>query len=150
MLGMPSFESQQLQDPALNIKFAARYLQRLLKQFDNNIALASAAYNAGPHRIHRWLSNFNSLHMDEFIDHIPFKQTRGYVKKVIKHYNIYKVLYSKKINNNALAFLSKPIEIKSSSKSIYKEDWSDINNLSASKKQTKLINSNSTFAFDNR
>ncbi len=150
MLSMPSFESQQLQDPALNIKFAARYLQRLLKQFDNNIALASAAYNAGPHRIHRWLGNFNSLHMDEFIDHIPFKQTRGYVKKVIKHYNIYKVLYSKKINNNALAFLSKPIEIKSSSKSIYKEDWSDVNNLSASKKQTKLINSNNTFAFDNR
>lgn len=139
LLGTSPFESQQLKDPALNIKFATGYLKRLLKQFNNNIALASAAYNAGPHRIHRWLGNINGLHMDEFIDHIPFKQTRGYVKKVIKHYNIYKNLYSKKVENDSLAFLSKPINIKASSKSTYKEDWSDIEDLRA--KQTSSISS---------
>lgn len=83
-------DTNLLFNPDLNIKLGTAYLSRLLRQFDQNYILASAAYNAGPHRVQTWLSQFGSHDQDVFIEHIPFKETRGYVKKVMgfmNHYN---------------------------------------------------------------
>jgi soluble lytic murein transglycosylase len=76
-------------DPETNIKLGSAYLSRLLRQFDQNYILAAAAYNAGPHRVQSWLYQFGHHDQDVFVEHIPFKETRGYVKKVMgfmEHY----------------------------------------------------------------
>ena len=90
-------KENELLRPETSIRVGTRYLQRVLKKFEGRIPLAAAAYNGGPHRVHAWLSQFGRLQMDEFIEHIPFKETRNYVKKVVRYYTIYNLLYNKDI-----------------------------------------------------
>jgi len=62
----------------------------MLQRFGNNRILASAAYNAGPHRVDRWLKETeNKLPFDAWIETIPFKETRGYVQNVLAFSMIY-------------------------------------------------------------
>ena len=89
-----NFTIQGLFDPFLNIKFGSWYFKHLLAQFENNSLLAIPSYNAGPHRTVEWIKKFNALDRDKFIEQIPFKETRDYVKKVLKYYYIYQDLYN--------------------------------------------------------
>jgi len=83
-LGVEALDQMdKLFDPETNIKLGSAYLARLLRQFDQNYILAAAGYNAGPHRVQTWLSQFGFHDQDVFVEHIPFKETRGYVKKVM-------------------------------------------------------------------
>jgi soluble lytic murein transglycosylase len=66
----------------------------LIKRFDGNVSLALAGYNGGPVRVKRWLKNYRDLDIDEFIEDIPLRETRNYVKKVMKSYYGYKRTYS--------------------------------------------------------
>ncbi len=84
-------------DPYQSMKASAWYLDRLLKRFDGNLLLAAAAYNAGPHRVNEWLERFSHLPMRLFIELIPYKETRNYVKKVAKYYEIYSLLYENRL-----------------------------------------------------
>lgn len=124
LLGDPTFHERQLSDPEVNIRLGTRYLHRLLKKFDRQIPLAAAGYNAGPHRVEAWLANFGTLDMDEFIEHIPFIETRNYVKKVVRYYAIYKNLRG----NDALdmSWLSRPVPIKISARPSPRESWESI------------------------
>ena len=88
------FVVQNLFDPFLNIKYGSLYFKHLLAQFENNSLLAIPSYNAGPHRTVAWMKKFSALDRDKFIEQIPFKETRDYVKKVLKYYYIYQDLYS--------------------------------------------------------
>ncbi|SFU86291.1 murein transglycosylase [Xenorhabdus koppenhoeferi] len=78
--------SSQLMNPAMNIKIGTAYLDSVYQRFDNNRILASAAYNAGPTNVVRWLAN-TSGHLDPiaFIESIPFTETRSYVKNVLAY-----------------------------------------------------------------
>ncbi|MEO0336006.1 MAG: transglycosylase SLT domain-containing protein, partial [Pseudomonadota bacterium] len=78
LLGDESFDTKMLIRPEVNVRVGTRYLQRLSKKFKGQIPLMAAGYKAGPHRVQSWLSNFGHLEMDEFIEHIPFKETRKY------------------------------------------------------------------------
>jgi len=82
----------QLFNPETNIRLGAYYLKKLLKQFDNKKELVLAAYNAGPHRVKKWRTFPGSEQMDVFIENIEFKETRNYVRKVMKNYWAYKLL----------------------------------------------------------
>ena len=64
-----------------------RYLKRLNKTMGNNLPLTIASYNAGPHRVQGWLKDIGGLDLDEFIEHIPYLETRNYVKKVLRNYS---------------------------------------------------------------
>jgi soluble lytic murein transglycosylase len=55
--------------------------------------LALAAYNAGPKRAERWQQQWHALPMDEFVEHIPFQETRQYIKLVLRNLVIYEYLY---------------------------------------------------------
>ena len=114
---------EDLKDPRANIKIGTRYLKRLLKKFENQIPLAAASYNAGPHRVRSWLNSFGFLDMDAFIEHIPFLETRKYVKKVVRNYKIYQYLYTKKIQS--MNWLIQPIELDETKeiKTIPREIW---------------------------
>lgn len=70
-------------DPPANIQLGTRYLAEVYERFDANPVLATAAYNAGPHRVERWLPEAGSLPADIWIETIPFAETRSYVKRVL-------------------------------------------------------------------
>ncbi len=72
-----------LTDPQTNITLGTRYLAKMLDRFDNNPVLATAAYNAGPNRVQAWLPTSEPLAADAWVDSIPFRETRGYVRRVL-------------------------------------------------------------------
>ncbi|MBI4083376.1 MAG: lytic transglycosylase domain-containing protein [Candidatus Lambdaproteobacteria bacterium] len=91
-LGLP-YAEEHLLTPEGNIPLGVVYLQRVLARFGGNILLASAAYNAGPTAVARWVSQYGKLPSDEFVESIPFDETRMYVKRVYTSYLIYRELY---------------------------------------------------------
>lgn len=72
-----------LLDPETNITLGTRYLGRMYERFGGNQVLATAAYNAGPHRVSRWLPEDGEVIADVWVDTIPFTETRGYVRRVL-------------------------------------------------------------------
>ena len=82
--------SHQLFEPEINITLGSRYYREMLQRFDNNRILATAAYNAGPHRVSSWLKKSQgSLPFDAWIETIPFLETRNYVQNVLAFSMIY-------------------------------------------------------------
>ncbi len=113
LLGIKDFQVDSLLQPETNIKLGTRYLQRLHEKY-RYVPLVAAAYNAGPHRVASWLKSFGLLDMDEFIEHIPYVETRNYVKRVVRNYQIYALLYGAKNSNSGhtLKWLAKPVDVK--------------------------------------
>ncbi|MDG2303590.1 MAG: transglycosylase SLT domain-containing protein [Candidatus Binatia bacterium] len=85
----------ELWDPEVNIDLGARYFRKMLDRFDGRAIPAIAAYNAGPRPANRWLDQNGRLRGDEFVELISYRETRGYVKKVLENYRIYRGLYGK-------------------------------------------------------
>ena len=84
---------QHLYNPDINIKLGVFYLKKLYKLYGKkNHHLVLAAYNAGEHRVNYWKTVFKDFSKDEFVEMIPFTQTRKYVKIILTNYNIYKRL----------------------------------------------------------
>jgi soluble lytic murein transglycosylase len=84
-----------LQDPAKNLEVGSRFLGFLWKHFDEAAPLAIAGYNAGEGAVDRWLGERGDLAMDEFMETIPFDETRNYTKRVLASYFTYSWLYGK-------------------------------------------------------
>ena len=85
--------THSLYDPQINIRLGVHYLGSLAKQFNNQMIYASASYNAGPHRVKKWLKSYADFPMDEFVESIPFDETRNYVKRVFRSYTLYQKIY---------------------------------------------------------
>lgn len=81
---------QQMLEPDINIRMGTFYLKQLLERFDGNIILATAAYNAGPHRAKAWQPRYTAMEGDIWVDTIPFKETREYVKNILTYQAIYR------------------------------------------------------------
>jgi soluble lytic murein transglycosylase len=90
--GLDAGQAERLGEPAVNVTLGTWYLSRLLARFGGNPALAAAAYNAGPDAVARWLVDRKGLELDEFVESIPYKETRGYVKRVIGNLAAYRRL----------------------------------------------------------
>ena len=80
-------------EPEVAIEMAAWYFRELSEQFQGQLPLAMAAYNAGPHRVKIWLENKPSIPLDELIEEIPYAQAREYAKKVTRHLGLYRRIY---------------------------------------------------------
>ena len=89
-LNLPAATSDALNDPAVNIQLGTAYLGQMLQRFDDNRVLALAAYNAGPSRVQRWKQR--KAPIDAWIESIPFKETRAYVKAGLLYAGIYRQL----------------------------------------------------------
>ncbi|QWV95044.1 transglycosylase SLT domain-containing protein [Geomonas oryzisoli] len=85
--------SKRLTSPDLNIKLGTRHLKDLLELYDRNLTLTVAAYNAGSGNVKRWQKAYGDLPQDEFVESIPFRETREYVKKVVSSMQMYQRLY---------------------------------------------------------
>ncbi len=72
-----------------NIQLGTKYLKILLDKSKGNQVLATAAYNAGPYRVKRWLKSTKPVPADIWIETIPYKETRNYVKSVLAYQEIY-------------------------------------------------------------
>jgi soluble lytic murein transglycosylase-like protein len=83
-----------LHDPEINIRLGLRYFKSLLDRYEGKLYLALAAYNAGPHRVDRWLEDFSHADEEEFIELIPFSETRAYVKNILRNYFFYRYYYA--------------------------------------------------------
>ena len=82
-----------LANPDANLRLGARYLRQLLDTFSGDTAAALAAYNAGPGRVRGWKKASGLAPEDEFLESIPFSETRFYVKRVLFFQSVYSSLY---------------------------------------------------------
>lgn len=72
-----------LTTPASNIRLGTSYLGQMAERYNGNQVLATAAYNAGPHRVDKWLPDSGTLDARVWIENIPYNETRKYVKRVL-------------------------------------------------------------------
>ena len=87
------FDPQRLVSPDCNLTLGTRHLRELIKGYDGDVVYSIAAYNAGATAVERWKKNFKGLKKDEFIENIPYRETRDYVKKVYASAATYRQLY---------------------------------------------------------
>lgn len=118
------FQPSDLLTPDPAIRYGSRYLRRLADKFNGLTPLVAAAYNAGPHRVKSWTYSFGDLNTDEFIEHIPFLETRNYVKKVLAYHYVYSRLY--KGSSDFVNYLSSNIPYQVDGKPPFRESWEDI------------------------
>lgn len=87
-LGMKISGREEILQPETNVQLGSAYLSSMLGRFDGDYAKATAAYNAGPHRIPKW-SPGKTIAADQWVESIPFKETRRYVRAVMAYTTIY-------------------------------------------------------------
>ncbi len=78
--------------PDLNLHLGAAHLAELLKRY-GRVEAAIAAYNAGPSPVRRWMDRAGAEDADHFIEMIPYPETRGYVRSVLRNRELYGALY---------------------------------------------------------
>jgi soluble lytic murein transglycosylase len=84
---------EALFDPDKNVEIGSQFLAFLLEHYDGAVPLVISGYNAGEGGVDRWLRDRGNLELDEFIETIPFDETRGYTKRVLSSYLTYAWLY---------------------------------------------------------
>ncbi len=89
---IPRYNSRKLLQADVNIALGTRHLATLLQQFDRRVEFALAAYNAGDNRVDRWRRDFGDVDMAEFVERIPFGETRDYIKQVLTNAAYYRRL----------------------------------------------------------
>ena len=94
--GLPAPTANGLYDPAINIPLGANHIAWLLRRYDDVLPFAAAAYNAGEHRVDRWIRERAGLSLDVWIDAIPFRETRNYVHNVLAFNQIYAARFGPK------------------------------------------------------
>ena len=90
-VGRKKITNKELLNVSKNITLGTKYLSQLLSKNNGNAVLATASYNAGPYRVNSWLKNKPSLPADIWIETIPYKETRDYVKSVLAYQQIYQI-----------------------------------------------------------
>jgi len=91
--GITEFDTEELMDPELNISFGCWYIANLQREFDGQIPLVVAAYNAGRGKVREWVIEQQWDGNTEKLDNIPFEETRQYVSNVLKNYEAYQAIY---------------------------------------------------------
>ncbi|MGZ3459229.1 MAG: lytic transglycosylase domain-containing protein, partial [Archangium sp.] len=87
--------TQSLLEPEVNIKLGAHYLGSLVKRFAGNTPFAVGSYNAGPLAIDKWRADRPGMPLDAWVEEVPIAETRGYIKRVLRSYNTYQLLYGR-------------------------------------------------------
>jgi soluble lytic murein transglycosylase len=92
-LGLP-WRRTSLHNPETSLDFGTRYFRQMLDRFGGREERALAAYNAGPHRVDAWTATRPDIPAEEFIESIPFTETRNYVMIILGAREQYRRIYS--------------------------------------------------------
>ncbi len=95
-VGPQGFREELLEVPDVNVHLGTLYLRDLSRQYEGDVTRFLAAYNAGPHRVVRWLAFIEAGDPLTFTERIPFAETRNYVKLVRRNLAVYRQLYGEK------------------------------------------------------
>jgi soluble lytic murein transglycosylase len=91
--GIKHFNTEQLLNPSMNIELGTTNLKQVLARFGGQVEYALAAYNAGDTPVRRWLSSNDYKDVAEFVESIPFSETRDYVQAILRNRELYRKLY---------------------------------------------------------
>jgi soluble lytic murein transglycosylase len=92
--------NSSLYDPGKNVAYGTQYMRYLMDKMNGNQVLVTASYNAGWSRVKKWLPEQESMPMDVWVETIPYKETRNYVKAVMA----YKQIYSQRLGQQKNLF----------------------------------------------
>lgn len=92
-LDISGYKEEILFNPDINIKIGCWYLNKLKKEFNNNMKNVLASYNAGSGNVTKWLGNKKYSNDGNELIEIPFGETREYIKRVNRNFKVYKYLY---------------------------------------------------------
>ncbi|MDP2945703.1 MAG: tetratricopeptide repeat protein, partial [Atribacterota bacterium] len=91
-LNFEDFNDEMLFSPEVNINLGCWYINYLKERFSNDLILIISGYNAGPGTTSKWLKQYDRSDLDNFVENIPYSETREHIKKVMKSYQMYKRL----------------------------------------------------------
>ncbi|MEM9838224.1 MAG: lytic transglycosylase domain-containing protein [Pseudomonadota bacterium] len=97
--GLPYYPSRLLTDPEYNMTLGAAHLSHLLERFNGSYVMVLAGYNAGPHRVDKWIEEYGDPRTDDvdpvdWVELIPFNETRNYVMRVLENTQVYRARIS--------------------------------------------------------
>jgi soluble lytic murein transglycosylase len=97
-MGVPFDKSRMTQDPAFNAQLGAAHLGQLLGEYRGSYILTFAAYNAGGKRVKEWIEAYGdprdpAVDPVDWVEHIPFTETRNYVQRVVENLEMYKIRF---------------------------------------------------------
>lgn len=89
--------SYNMTNPEDNVNIGTYYLDFTHQKYNNNSMLAVASYNAGPNAVANWVNRFSLNDADEFVEKIPYRETKGYVESVFENYWNYMLVYNPEV-----------------------------------------------------
>ena len=99
VLNIKDYNEDMLYDPETNIMIGTWYLNTLYKEFDGNLDLVLASYNAGSGNVNKWLKDEEYSNDGKNLTIIPFKETKEYIERINDSYKIYSKIYKRYIMN---------------------------------------------------
>jgi len=129
--GLSSFNPRDALDTDINIQLGSAYLAELVNRYDHPV-LAIAAYNAGPSRVNQWLvrlNDSNSIEADQWVDTLPFFETRRYVRQVLEHKLVYDFILANPVTTPTITPMSSPRNVNNQTTDT--NDWIPPQRLSA-------------------
>lgn len=93
ILEIDNYSEESLFEPDLNIRIGSWYINRLFNEFDGNLQLVLAAYNAGSGNVNKWMLDEEYSSDGTSLKKIPFKETEDYLVRVEKSYKVYSKVY---------------------------------------------------------
>lgn len=93
-IGLSGYDDALLTDPATNVRLGAAYLDTLVGRFRGRTSAAVGSYNAGPGAVERWLAARPAQADDEWVENVPYDETRNYIKRVLRSRHAYRELYT--------------------------------------------------------
>jgi soluble lytic murein transglycosylase len=92
--GIKGFNTNELLNPSINLELGTANLKQVLDRFGGQPEYALAAYNAGDVPVRQWMSSGDYRDIAEFVESIPYTETREYVQAILRNREIYRALYS--------------------------------------------------------
>lgn len=92
-LGVKRFSPNELLEPSVNLQLGTHYFKRMVDHYNGQVEYALAAYNAGSNRVDEWLQTGSYHDVPEFVESIPFTETREYVQAIMRNRQVYQRLY---------------------------------------------------------
>jgi soluble lytic murein transglycosylase len=91
--GIKRFDTRQLLNPSVNLELGTTNLKQVLDRFGGQVEYALAAYNAGDTPVRQWLASNDYKDVPEFVESIPYSETRDYVQAIMRNREMYRALY---------------------------------------------------------